>query len=216
MDEVFKRMDADAEKIDWQEPWKSPEAQRLDRMSVKDWLDDQTDLTPLVKRACDLQIASDNGVELAQQSYLGMLAAIKGLTTARHSAESPDPARFVPMAVFEATVAELNGKTADVLTREQAEFVVDRAIGKREIPPSLRDWAISLSMHNRGDFEAFVGKVGSHVVSFLGTLTAPDQKMIALAARDAKQGAGGPATDEIARNLGLTDAALKTYGSKRT
>lgn len=78
MDEVFKRMDADAANIDWQQPWKSPEAQRLDKMSVKDWLDSQKDLTPLVRRACDVQIASDNGVEIAQQSYLGMLACIKG------------------------------------------------------------------------------------------------------------------------------------------
>lgn len=88
MDLVFNRMNDDARNINADAAWTSPDAARLDKMSVKDWLDQQKDLSPLTRRACDIQLSSDNGAEIAQQSYLGLLACIKGHDLERYWSDS--------------------------------------------------------------------------------------------------------------------------------
>jgi monoamine oxidase len=72
-----QHMTADAEKIDADEPWKSPDAVKLDLMTTAQWLREVA-----VSRQCKLafasQLAANNGVALGRQSYLGNLAQVKG------------------------------------------------------------------------------------------------------------------------------------------
>lgn len=88
MDEVFNRMNDDARPINAEKPWESPNAAALDKMSVKDWLDKQTDIDALTKRACDVQISTDNGVDIQNESYLGLLASVKGGEVERYWTDS--------------------------------------------------------------------------------------------------------------------------------
>ncbi len=76
-DALLKRLNALAEKIDADEPWKSPLAERLDRTSLGDWLRRQK-VDALTLKVARIQIGSDNGVDVDQQSLLGNLAMIKG------------------------------------------------------------------------------------------------------------------------------------------
>jgi monoamine oxidase len=59
------------------EPWNSPDAERLDRTSVQDWID-QLEATPLIKRALGINLASNNGQDAPLQSLLGLLTSVKG------------------------------------------------------------------------------------------------------------------------------------------
>ncbi|MFO0839736.1 MAG: NAD(P)/FAD-dependent oxidoreductase [Phycisphaerae bacterium] len=70
-------MNKDAEPIDADEPWKSPDASTLDKRSVADWIKDQK-FSDQTKAAVMAQLTGDNGVSCDKQSYLGMLAAVKG------------------------------------------------------------------------------------------------------------------------------------------
>lgn len=88
MDEVFNRMNADARPVVAERAWETPNAVALDKMSVKNWLDKQTDIDALTKRACDVQISSDNGVEIAMESYLGLLTSVKGGDVERYWTDS--------------------------------------------------------------------------------------------------------------------------------
>jgi monoamine oxidase len=77
MDAALGRMNADAEKVDADEPWKSPDAEALDRRPLSDWIEKQ-EVSPLCKRGITVQLTADNGVATSKQSYLGLLAAVKG------------------------------------------------------------------------------------------------------------------------------------------
>lgn len=87
LDAVVSRMNADAEPIDADRPWKSPSADALDRRTVADWLKDQ-EMSDLCREALRSQLAGDNGVALSQQSYLGMLTQIKGGGVEKYWTES--------------------------------------------------------------------------------------------------------------------------------
>lgn len=88
MEAVFGRMNDDARPVIADRAWETPNAATLDKMSVKNWLDNQTDLDALTKRACDVQISTDNGVEIANESYLGLLTSIKGGDVERYWTDS--------------------------------------------------------------------------------------------------------------------------------
>ncbi|HEY4312509.1 MAG TPA: NAD(P)/FAD-dependent oxidoreductase [Pirellulales bacterium] len=77
IEEVEQRMTEAARPIDADEPWKSPDAQTLDNLSVAAWLD-RLDLKPLVRLAIETEFISYSGVPTAQESFLGALAVIKG------------------------------------------------------------------------------------------------------------------------------------------
>jgi monoamine oxidase len=77
MDAAFALMNADAEPIDADAPWNSPNAAALDKRSIADWLKG-IEARDIVKQAIDAQIAGDNGVDDDKASYLGMLACVKG------------------------------------------------------------------------------------------------------------------------------------------
>ncbi len=82
---LYEEMDAanalantDAMNINADEPWKSDNADALDKRSMQDWIDSLADVSALTKRAISIENASNNGVDCKAASYLGMLACIKG------------------------------------------------------------------------------------------------------------------------------------------
>jgi monoamine oxidase len=76
MDTALQVMNADAESIDPDEPWKSPNAEALDRLSLQEWISRQP-VPALCKMAMAAGLTADNGVATRHQSYLGLLAAVK-------------------------------------------------------------------------------------------------------------------------------------------
>ncbi|MFI5401691.1 MAG: flavin monoamine oxidase family protein [Planctomycetota bacterium] len=70
-------MNEDAKGIDADEPWKSPNAEALDKRTTASWIDAQ-EASPLDKAAMHALMSSDNAVSTGWQSYLGNLAQIKG------------------------------------------------------------------------------------------------------------------------------------------
>ena len=70
-------MNALAEPIDADEPWKALDAAKLDATATMDWISG-LDASPLVKRAMWINQTSDNGQDASKQSLLGQLAAVKG------------------------------------------------------------------------------------------------------------------------------------------
>ncbi len=74
---ALQGMNADAEGVDADEPWKSPNAEALDKRSTASWIDAQ-EASALDKAAMHALMSSDNAVSTAWQSYLGNLAQIKG------------------------------------------------------------------------------------------------------------------------------------------
>jgi monoamine oxidase len=78
MTAALSRLDAEAAHVtDPFAPWLTPSAADLDRRSFRSWLD-ALDTTPLCRTGIEAQMAADNGVRTAWQSYLGNLAMIKG------------------------------------------------------------------------------------------------------------------------------------------
>jgi monoamine oxidase len=77
MQTVLRRMNADAAVIDATEPWKSANADALDRKSMAGWIAAQ-DCSPLCREALTVEVCCESGVHPAWLSYLGVLAAVKG------------------------------------------------------------------------------------------------------------------------------------------
>lgn len=77
MSACLESMNKDAEAIDPLAPWDASNAMELDRKSVGDWLSEQQ-CSDQCRAALNAQIANDNGVPIAWQSYLGHLAMVKG------------------------------------------------------------------------------------------------------------------------------------------
>lgn len=77
MDEALRLMNTAARAIDADEPWKSAESRKLDQRSTASWIDALNSST-LCKLGLEVQLASDNGVRTAWQSYLGNLSQVKG------------------------------------------------------------------------------------------------------------------------------------------
>jgi monoamine oxidase len=77
MEAAFGLMNEDAESVDAYEPWNSANAEALDQRTTADWLRKLTK-TDIASRAIATQLWADNGAPLERQSYLGMLAQVKG------------------------------------------------------------------------------------------------------------------------------------------
>ncbi len=75
-DTALQVMNADAESVDPDEPWKSPNAESLDKTSVQAWIARQ-EVPALCKMAMAAGVTADNGVAASMQSYLGLLACVK-------------------------------------------------------------------------------------------------------------------------------------------
>ncbi len=87
MTAAYNTMNADAEKINADAPWTSPDAAALDKKSVADWLKGQS-VSDLTRAAIVAQLTGDNGAAIEKQSYLGMLAQVKGGGVEKYWSES--------------------------------------------------------------------------------------------------------------------------------
>jgi monoamine oxidase len=77
MDRVQKRINRIARRVHAHEPWKSPNASALDRLSLVQALK-RIPMSPLCRLAFTELLQTDNGVPAKRQSWLGNLAMIKG------------------------------------------------------------------------------------------------------------------------------------------
>lgn len=77
MDASLSLMNEDAEAINADQPWTSPRAAELDKKTIADWLKG-LEVSDLVRKLTNIQLASDNAVANEKASYLAMLAAVKG------------------------------------------------------------------------------------------------------------------------------------------
>jgi phage I-like protein len=74
---------------------------------------------------------------------------------ARRGAGIADPARYVPMAEFERTLAELHELRAK-FARERAERQVENAMKAGKITPAQREWAIAYCQSDATSFQKFI------------------------------------------------------------
>jgi len=74
---AFLKIDADGVGIDVEEPWKSKNADVLDKRTTKDWLD-KLEISDNAKLALAVEFYANNGQALTRQSYLGNLCQIQG------------------------------------------------------------------------------------------------------------------------------------------
>lgn len=74
---AHRKMTADARPILAETPWKSPNAEALDKKSIADWIAG-LECSALCKKALRADFTGLNGVEPELQSYLAMLACVKG------------------------------------------------------------------------------------------------------------------------------------------
>jgi monoamine oxidase len=78
LEETSSLLNADAAKVtDAFEPWRTPDAEALDRRTLASWID-AVDASPLCKAGLRAMMTADNGMVTEWQSYLGNLAMIKG------------------------------------------------------------------------------------------------------------------------------------------
>ncbi len=78
MSTTLSRLDVEAARVtDPFSAWETPGAGELDRRTLRAWID-AVDASPMCRAGIETQMASDNGVRTAWQSYLGNLAMIKG------------------------------------------------------------------------------------------------------------------------------------------
>ena len=77
LEAAYGTMNAAARPINADEPWNSPDAQRLDARSVAQWVSGLK-VSDLCRKAITVELTADNAVATSRQSFLGMLAAVKG------------------------------------------------------------------------------------------------------------------------------------------
>jgi monoamine oxidase len=77
MRQALTRINADAERVDAYEPWKSAGARDLDRRTTAQWIDSLS-VSDRCRRAMTVQLTAMNGVIPGWQSYLANLAMVKG------------------------------------------------------------------------------------------------------------------------------------------
>ncbi|MDB5386185.1 MAG: puo 2, partial [Planctomycetaceae bacterium] len=77
VDQALGGMTEDARPVVADEPWNTPGAEHLDRLSTADWIK-RLRISDLAKVLMAVQLTGTNGVTPDQQSYLGNLTSIKG------------------------------------------------------------------------------------------------------------------------------------------
>lgn len=77
MDAALNLMNAEAAKINLDEPWASPDAAALDRRTAADWIN-ALEISPTGRTGIHVQLTADNGVETDRQSLLGNLCQVAG------------------------------------------------------------------------------------------------------------------------------------------
>lgn len=146
-------------------------------------------------------------------------AAILGTLKERLiSLNSVDPAKYVPIELFQQTVKELRLRN-NGMARAEAEAIVEVAQENMMLMPYMKEWAIELCMRDRKAYDDFiVGAGGQQINTFLKQLTGPSRlRTLQLQAQERERlrsGQGGADTtgDEIARNLGHSSEDVKKFG----
>jgi phage I-like protein len=133
-------------------------------------------------------------------------AIIKAAQAATTSKNSADPARFVPIETFQATVAELNSMRSGV-SLMSAEAIVTDALRAGRLMPYMKDWAVSLCQSNKSAFDAFLEKAGPPIEKFMDELTTKS----ALNSRGPERTVDLGNSEVFAR-MGLSADDIKTYG----
>ncbi len=77
MRSALERINAEAESVDPFRPWESPNAKQLDTRSLDHWIR-QLDVDPLCRELIEIQWTGINGLIPAWQSWLGILAIVRG------------------------------------------------------------------------------------------------------------------------------------------
>jgi monoamine oxidase len=77
MEGAYKTMNAAAAAINADEPWNSPNAQRLDATSVANWVRGLK-ISEQCKKAITVELSADNAAPTSRQSFLGNLTQVKG------------------------------------------------------------------------------------------------------------------------------------------
>lgn len=129
------------------------------------------------------------------------------------SANAPDPAKYVPISIFQETVRELNSVRVGV-SRREAEAEVNRALMDRKLMPFIKDWAIELCATNKPAFDAFVDGAGQKVNTFLNTLIEPaiTSEQVSRLERGSRSQAS---MTSITANLGLSEENVSKFGGAR-
>ena len=133
-------------------------------------------------------------------SVASELAGLTGEPAFSMNSANPDPTKFVPIGDFERVVAEGN-KLRQGITQKDAEEHVAAHVRNGQLMPYLRDWAVGLCMVNKGQFDAFVSRVGP---SFTSILTASHARGLP-PATDNQRG-DGLTSEELAvcANMGIS------------
>ncbi len=77
MQAAYALMNEDARPVNIDEPWKTPDAEKLDQRTTAEWIA-ALSVPELCKRAITAETAANNGQACEKQSYLGNLAQVAG------------------------------------------------------------------------------------------------------------------------------------------
>ena len=77
MREAHKGITADAENVDEDQPWKTSNAEELDKRTTADWIE-KLKTSELAKLGIKVELTANNGQDVARQSYLGNLSQVRG------------------------------------------------------------------------------------------------------------------------------------------
>lgn len=87
MEKAFNSIVTDAAKVDADEPWRSPNAEALDKRTLASWIN-ALEASPLCKTGLHTLMMADNGMVTEWQSYLANLAMVKGGGLEKYWSES--------------------------------------------------------------------------------------------------------------------------------
>ena len=128
-----------------------------------------------------------------------MIAALMALLKGE---ETPDPAKYVPVATVQAVLAERNLNLA-TMSEGRAKAKVDEALRSGHISPAMRDWATALCFNDEASFDKFV----SSSIPQFAHLMKPMQRP-GLAPGQTRQDHGSEFADAICAQLGLKPGSL--------
>jgi monoamine oxidase len=78
MTAAYETLNHDAARVDGHMPWIAAEADVWDKRSVEDWISSLTRCSEPAKAELRFEISTNQTVPVGEQSYLGLLAAVKG------------------------------------------------------------------------------------------------------------------------------------------
>lgn len=113
------------------------------------------------------QLDVDALVAAVLTKLLAVLRPAPGAATEAAAQESPDPARFVPVAAVQELLADRNTKIA-TMREADATARVDAALRAGHITPAMREWATALCLQDIESFDTFVAKSPARLMRILG------------------------------------------------